>query len=299
MTKTQSRIKRQGLTQSRQREWADIAHLVYLDELMKNSTLSCRELIFHGGTNLHLSWSSPRFSEDLDFLFLNSMTEDLKKIMGQVERRVGERLRAMDAGFKVEFRERTRDPETRLQWHIVVSHVGYIGNSMVKAEFSLVEQSYLDGIETVLRTPVKPGDLLARVTQPAPVATLRAAYCDKLTALATRPDLKWRDVFDLWWIATQSRAIADPMEVLDTLKHHLKAFPTPKGLSVSESLRRYAVLGKKDIVALADPDLKRWVPALLWDRLWPDTIGEMTDYLLDTTEQIAAALDQDGGSPTP
>lgn len=35
-----------------------------------------------------------------------------------------------------------------------------------------------------------------------PGATLATAYADKLTAFATRPNLKWRDVFDLWWIGT-------------------------------------------------------------------------------------------------
>lgn len=45
--------------------WARNAQLLILDSLMVETPWKVGEVAFHGGTSLHLSWRSPRFSLDL------------------------------------------------------------------------------------------------------------------------------------------------------------------------------------------------------------------------------------------
>ena len=66
-----------------------LAHVSYLHALMNQSTWRVGQIAFHGGTSLHLSWHSPRHSEDLDFL-LSSQVDDLD----QVTRRCRDRFDA-------------------------------------------------------------------------------------------------------------------------------------------------------------------------------------------------------------
>lgn len=67
-------------------KWAQEIHILFLDALMSESRWSANQITFHGGTSLSLSWQSARFSEDLDFLLCNDVTDinntadpDLKK----------------------------------------------------------------------------------------------------------------------------------------------------------------------------------------------------------------------------
>jgi predicted nucleotidyltransferase component of viral defense system len=283
-------IKRKPLSPSRHRTWSDTAHLVFLDEMMKSSSWSCQHIVFHGGTNLHLSWSSPRFSEDLDFLLDRNLEKDIEKEMKVLQKRVNERFHALDPNFSIEFRHsKKRTGKISDEWSVVVSHTGYIGQAMVKAEFGMVDPEYLSLIHTEWRTPRN--DLLVRVTHPIPSATLESTYCDKLTALATRPDLKWRDVFDLWWIARQAREVEDPVALVPRFLHHLSAFKLPKDTDVSTALRRFLNMDRDAVVASADPDLKRWLPAALWTHLWPEAIGDMVDYVRSAVEAVADACE--------
>ena len=55
------------ITDQQRIEWAQLAHVSYLHALMNQSTWRVGQIAFHGGTSLHLSWHSPRHSEDLDF----------------------------------------------------------------------------------------------------------------------------------------------------------------------------------------------------------------------------------------
>jgi hypothetical protein len=52
-----------------------------------------------------------------------------------------------------------------------------------------------------------------------PAATLQSSYVDKLTAFATRPFLKMRDIFDFWWISNNAQ-FELPKDLADRLLHN-------------------------------------------------------------------------------
>jgi len=81
--------------------------------------------------------------------------------------------------------------------------------------------------------------MVSRISNPVPAATLETAYCDKLTALATRPYLKWRDLYDLWWIGTQTEARLDLSWVTRQFLHNVSAYRTIDGLSPAQALRKF------------------------------------------------------------
>ena len=62
-------------------------HVSVLEALLASRRWEPGDLVFQGGTSLHLAHGSPRFSEDLDFLVKSTL--DLHAIGESVQARVG------------------------------------------------------------------------------------------------------------------------------------------------------------------------------------------------------------------
>ena len=262
------------------------AHAYVLDALMSESTWRCRDVAFHGGTSLHLSWHSPRHSEDLDFLVSRDVP-DVAKVMRAVGRRVQERFALEDPSLVVEVKDKTRDPERMPNYQVVISSAAFTGRTMVKVEFWRVDRDYLARYPVEFRTPLLAGDMVSAVVNPIPAATLPTAFCDKLVAFATRPYLKWRDVFDLWWIGTQTRAPLDLEEVSRQFLHNVTAYDIRGGLAPADALREFLARDDGETLAEAERDLRQWLPEPLWNRLYPDTVERMVAYVRKALATVA------------
>ena len=53
--------KRRPIRKDEIRDWMSVIHVLFIDGLSMSAELSLARIAFHGGTNLHLSWNSPRF----------------------------------------------------------------------------------------------------------------------------------------------------------------------------------------------------------------------------------------------
>lgn len=265
-------------------------HIIVLDALMTATAWSCEEAVFHGGTSLHLSWRSPRYSEDLDFLISRDV-EGLDGIMGRIQKIAQERVAAIDPAYAVEIRTKTRDEARMPSYHVVLTHPDYMGKILVKVEFWRVDRDYLSGYPSTFRTPLSPGDIVSTAINPVPVATLEAAFADKLTAFATRPYLKWRDVYDLWWIGTQTEARIDFDAVTRQMLHNLSAYDTVGGRDPAEVLREFSARDPEELAAAADPDLRRWLPENLWKSLQPNGIREIVAFAQATLGAVADRIE--------
>jgi predicted nucleotidyltransferase component of viral defense system len=283
-------MKKQALSPALATRWAQLAHAHYLNALMSVADWGAQQFAFHGGTSLHLSWSSARYSEDLDFL-LSRDVHNVEKVLTKVPAILREQFRAIDPQFAVDIQDKSKDPQRMLSFHITVSHAAYMGSAMVKAEFWRTDAAYLQNYPTQFRTPVAQGDIVLRVMNPVPAATLETAYADKLTAFATRPYLKWRDVYDLWWIGTQSSAQINVQSAAQQFVHNVKAYTPVDGLSASNALRKFLTQDRQTIIAKANPDLKRWLPDSLWRSLNPHGIEQMVDYVFYALQAVANAVD--------
>ena len=288
---------RRHLDQKTARKLSDLAHLAFIEALTHVADLSPRQLAFHGGTSLHLSWKSPRFSEDLDFLLDRAQRPVIEKMMRKIETRMRSvmRNRHPDLEPNVRISDKTREGDNLLNYRVTVSSPRLIGNVKVKAEFWQVDSDYLRHYDTRFAYPLQGGDLVTSVSQPLPAASLEAAYADKLTAFATRRFLKWRDVFDTWWIGRQIEI--DPARMADRFLHHVTAFDTVEGLSPEEALRRFLERTPEEIGSEADPDLKRWLPGDLWNRLSGPGIAEIIETVRTSIEAIAAEIEARNAAP--
>jgi predicted nucleotidyltransferase component of viral defense system len=281
-------MRTKELTWERATEWSRLAHVLYLDALMTCSSWDRSQLAFHGGSSLHLSWNSARYSEDLDFLLARDITS-LTGVAKKVAERLAEQFHSIDPSFVVTVEERSKAPERMVTYQISVQNPAYRGKVKVKAEFWRTHRDYLRKYPTQLRTPNT--HLIRHPLQPVPAATLETAYADKLTAFATRPYVKWRDIYDLWWIGTQSQTQLEVRVVSAQFLHNVRAYEPSGGLAPASALR--ALLGhtKRALVAKADPDLRRWLPREHWRTLYPAGIAEMVDYAFYTLEAVADAIE--------
>jgi predicted nucleotidyltransferase component of viral defense system len=272
-------------------KWAASAQYQFLDALMADPQIQYEQIAFHGGTSLHFSWRSPRLSEDLDFLIARSAA-DLGTIVERAGQRVAEAFHSEDPQFKIEIQDRTRHETRMISYDLRVSHEVYLGKALIKAEFWRVSPEYLAQYPVELRSPIQPGEMISRISNPVPAATLETAYCDKLTAFATRPYLKWRDVYDLWWIGTQTEATLDLSSVTRQFLHNVSAYRTIEGLSPAQALRKFLENDPTEVLKKADPDLRRWLPKALWDKMHPLVTAEMVKYVRGALERVADAIEK-------
>jgi predicted nucleotidyltransferase component of viral defense system len=272
-------------------QWAASAQYHFLDALMADPQLQYEQIAFHGGTSLHFSWRSPRLSEDLDFLVARGAA-DLNTIVERAGHKVAETFRAEDPQFTIEIQDRTRQEERMISYDLRVAHAVYPGKAIIKVDFWRVSPEYLAQYPVELRSPIQPGEVVSRISNPVPAATLETAYCDKLTAFATRPYLKWRDIYDLWWIGTQTDARLDLSSVTRQFLHNVSAYQTIDGLSPARALRKFLEKDPADVLNKADPDLRRWLPRALWDKMHPRVTAEMVGYVRGALESVTDAIEK-------
>jgi hypothetical protein len=271
--------------------WASSAQYYFLDALMADPGIHYEQIAFHGGSSLHFSWRSPRLSEDLHFLLARDAA-DILNIVTRAGEKVAEAFRAQDPNFNVEVKDKTRHDERMITYELRVSHPGFIGKTLVRVEFWRVTPEYLAQYPTALRSPIQPGQLVSRISNPVPAATLETAYCDRLTAFATRRYLKWRDIYDIWWIGTQTDANLEVSAVAHQFLHNVSAYQTVDNLSPAQALRKFLQLDVAELVRRADPDLKRWVPKALWEKMHPRVTMEMVRYTRHALQAVAGTIEK-------
>jgi predicted nucleotidyltransferase component of viral defense system len=272
-------------------QWAASAQYRFVDALMADPQIQYEQIAFHGGTSLHFSWQSPRLSEDLDFLIARSGS-DIHAIVERAGQKVSEAFRSDDPQFTVEAREKRRQDERMISYDLRVSHTTFLGKALIKVEFWRVSSEYLAQYPVELRSPIRPGEMVSRISNPIPAATLETAFCDKLTALATRPYLKWRDLYDLWWIGTQTEAKLDISSVAHQFLHNVSAYRTIDNLSPPQALRKFLEYDPAELVKKADPDLRRWLPQALWEKMHPYVTADMVKYVRDSLRSVADTIDE-------
>lgn len=287
---------RQPLDPDTHNRWARTAHLLALEAIVGSNLIQPGQLVFHGGTSLRLVWNSPRYSEDLDFL-LDKQVNNVETIMKNAVKRISERFHAIDPLFTVESANKSKD-ESRLGAHMLtISHPSYYGVVKVKAEFWMVDSGYLESYPTALKMPHPEKDVMAKVSTLIKAAELETAFCDKLTALATRPFLKWRDMFDIWWIGTQTDTELDTVKIIEQFRHNLSAYKTKDGLPAAEVFRQFVAQDREAIMEKADPDLKKWLPEQFWSQLKGEGVRQIVDYTYDILETVVRGLDEDPTLP--
>lgn len=250
------------------------------------------DIAFQGGTSLHLAHGSPRFSEDLDFLVNSSL--NLDRIGESIQKRL-ESAQWIPSGTSLVV-SKAKDGHNPHAFNVNVSGPNVVGSVRVKVELWQTAAQTITALK-VSAVPVRlaagPGSGMQAFV---PTAELAEIYVDKVFALASRPYLKPRDVFDLHWLSAQGVA---PVCSVEALRVRLATYPNvnPGQWLTMASAR---VVELQESAGRIETDLKRWLPAH-----WPVTSERVHEMVTASTQaleqgvvvmrEIAAADDEQPG----
>ncbi len=170
-------------------------HHVFQEHLQKTvlTALSRREaftdIVFQGGTALCFFYGNPRFSEDLDFVRRGSSTVDLTAHATAVETFVAAIYPFLD-GCSVTVQKDTRELQ-----RLVLTTRGEVTEQRCRIHLELAHvPSYMATPRILDHPPFHPA---VQVEQPEEI------LADKLAALALRPYLKGRDLWDIYFLTRE------------------------------------------------------------------------------------------------
>ncbi len=250
-------------------------HVAVLESLMASRRWQPSELIFQGGTSLHLVYGSPRLSEDLDFLVGSSLKLD------SIGASVGARLKGApwvpkDASLTV---TQAKDGHNPHAFVVAIGGPSLIGAVRVKVELWQTPEEAMAPLKVMVSTVRVASGPGAGAQAFVPTAELPEIYADKVFALGARPYLKPRDVFDLHWLL--GRGVPAGCSVQD-LELRLATYPneTPSAWLEKAHARRAGLEASAEAIG---EDLRRWLPSS-----WP--LGD--ELVKEMVASAVRALDQ-------
>ncbi|AJD54304.1 Nucleotidyl transferase AbiEii toxin, Type IV TA system [Thalassospira xiamenensis M-5 = DSM 17429] len=257
------------------RQLASAVQDIMLSHFGQSSKLIQGNIVFHGGTALKFVHGSSRFSEDLDFLLnrqafgdeAGSLPETINDIMDKGLTKLSEELLdrpGLDIDFAVNLHlktgNRSWEPGHPGKYSIELSSPNRRGKIRTVCEFWPTNPEYLANYESLQQAvpdnanaAVSCHDLIqtveGRMYQDLPVASIEAILADKFVALANRDYLKWRDVYDVWYV--MERMTPAPQidgKFVERFQHHLTAYsgegiqnPESKLIAVAERIESASI----------------------------------------------------------
>lgn len=253
-------------------------HVAVLDALMASRRWAPGDLIFQGGTSLHLVHGSPRFSEDLDFLVRSTL--DLGSIGSAIQARL-ERSAWIprDARLSITTAKDDRNPHT---FDVVVGGPSIIGSVRVRVEFWQTPEEAMKPL-TVVVSPVRLASGPNAGAQAfVPAAVEREIYADKVFAIAARPYLKPRDVFDLDWLLRRNAGLSCTTA---DLQIRLATYPNENPRAWLEKAQARLVQLPEQHEAIGR-DLARWLPSS-----WPLQADDVQSMIASASTALSRAIE--------
>jgi len=242
-------------------------HIHVLDALYREGAATALGLVFQGGTALHLGYGSPRRSEDLDLLVRRSeaTAEALNTLMNRAHDRVRQAALLQYGSDDLQLKVNARNPRGHNPAVFEFRLTGATPaepHAVLKVEFFAVEPEVLNRYgrgPRSLRSPLYP-----HLSPVAPVASLQEILLDKIHALGGRRYLKYRDVFDLWWLQQSAGLPLTPEAFAN--------FPTHRAMYTDASEPSALAAAAVGRLATANPaDMRRELVRFLPEGLLDDT----------------------------
>ena len=291
-------MSRRHIDQSEHREISSLFHHLILESLLESGDWSSSNLAFQGGTSLHLVWKSPRWSEDLDFLIDVAQRTSLEKVLSKVQKYVQYQCSAKWPNCTVRLKGSVKAENKLSNFDLVWSDPGILEVVRTKVEFYAVTSDLIKKYEPRLMS--LPNLMTTSVTSSIPAANRDWVYHDKLHAISDRKFVKWRDLYDLWWLRTQSvdfnqRGLLPPW---DEPEFHTRAMvvnamygSTPEGMI--PGIQKFLSIPVESLVESAEKNLKEWLPPTLWKLMWPAQIEEIVNFVRSDLNSVVTKLTQD------
>ena len=230
-------------------------------------------IVFNGGTSLRLFHGNPRFSEDIDMVLVEGVdTFELASHMPYVGRYAEDTFPFLDS---VETRSQRDDPE--LQRYILRTLSGD-HEQIVRVHIELAPvPSHRNGPRILDFPPIQP---VIRVEDTVEI------LADKLCALAFRPYLKGRDLWDIYYL-TGERSIGVEWELV-----HRKAVDYGESVSgLVSGLERSSERIREEGMSTLESELIRFLQPMVLEEYRPSlrtVLETVLGVISDASEHAGA-----------
>ena len=241
------------LSASQQFELRQALHVVTLDALLASRRWAPGDLVFQGGTSLHLAHHSPRFSEDLDFLV--DSTLNLDAIGTQMQARMA-RMPWLPKGTQLEV-TKAKDGHNPHAFNVVIRGKDVLGAVRVRVELWQASKEAMRPLRVTVQAVALISGPAAGAQVFVPTADAREIYADKVFAVGARTYLKPRDLFDLDWLMKGSSGLT--VDAAD-MRIRLATYPNEKPETwLAKAIERARALPEQ--VDMIRADLLLWLPS--------------------------------------
>lgn len=269
-------MPRRSLTASEAFDLRQVLHVATLEALLSSRRWEPGELVFQGGTSLHLVHGSPRFSEDLDFVVSSALK------LETLSRSVQSRLQGaawLDGDMEVSV-GRVRETTNPNSFLVTLGQEAVIGAVKVKVEFWRAAPELVASLKAVVAPVRLTRGPAAGMQTFVPSEDLSEIHADKVFALAARPYLKARDVFDLYWMA-QNKIEPPTAEMMQT---RFALYPAMSHeVWLEQANARLSSLSAQ--LGPVEKDLARWLPSS-----WPLSTQSVTEMLDVSRKALEAGI---------
>lgn len=272
-----------SLTKSEHLQIAADMHAKVLDELFRETRWRAPDAVFHGGTALTLGHRSVRFSEDLDFMVREDVADRLEKAIAIVQKRVNVAMGVLYPGSTVTVKGPKGNEVAK--WVFTWSHPNRRGNVQVKAEFLKTAGDVLKAYRTNTAVPTSKGTI--GLTMPIPMPDLLWAWADKVKAIATRPAFKWRDAYDLAFVANSMHVPPSDDERVEALTSVADIYGKTLD-DIAEGLSAVTESGVLTDSETFETDMSRWFDDELFEH-YKDA-GIFRNALRKCSDEVGHAL---------
>ena len=223
-------------------------------------------IVFHGGTALRLFHGKPRFSEDIDLVMVKGVDSfDLNEHMAHVGRYVEDAFPFLDS---VVTRSQRDDPRLQRQ---ILRTVSDDHGQIVRVHIELAPvPSHRNGPRILDHPPVRPA---VRVEDQVEI------LADKVCALAFRPYLKGRDLWDVHFLTEERSVDLDVGLVMMKTTDYEETVP-----GLVEGLTRSTVRVRGEGMSIMEDEMSRFLPAGVLEAYGP-TFGNVVARVVEVIDR--------------
>ncbi len=294
--------KRDNISDDEHAKIVTVLQVAILGEFVRAEHWRAGNVAFHGGSAIRSAYSSLRYSEDIDFMVSKRVRETLSQLATLVHGVVKSKFDTLTPGAKIGFATKSGKEgadDIIDAWQVKWSHDKRIGKVMVKVEFYVVPEDsmLLDGYQVRISELTLNG---TPVSGRLPVGTAVSLWADKLKAMATRPEIKWRDVHDIAYLLglTDVRRSddAEQMRALEVTASIYRKTLT----DIRDGLKVRLDSGKLDLENEFIADMSKWFTGSVHTlNIKTGTYGQMLADTKREMERVVLALEDtlgcDGG----
>ncbi|MEO8838124.1 MAG: nucleotidyl transferase AbiEii/AbiGii toxin family protein [Herbaspirillum sp.] len=272
-------VKKSLLSPERQFELRQILQMATLEALIDTRRWQSGDLIFQGGTSLHLAYGSPRFSEDLDFMIRSSIQPE-SIVEGVKQRLSNGRWVPNDLSVSVKGGKVDNNP---FAFVVTLGAENIIGAVHLKVELFSVADKDVDTLSVRVAQMQSSSSAAQLVGPMVHMQTLdeKEIYADKVFAIGGRSYIKARDMFDVFWLQEQCRQRREPLYSFNQghLEQRLSIYSKQDPVKWLKNAisRQQALPGLQSKLV---QDLAQWLPAqfhLPGDLMVKDSVAALTD----------------------